>query len=93
MDVGLNMDSEIQTEKDNFNNMDAKSNMVLESIDETYNKDGDNELNEDKLQQAVLNVPVPTLIANARASESCGQPSISNCGRYKLDDDLFIATG
>ena len=36
---------------------------------------------------------MPTAIADARASASCGKPSLSDCGRYTLDNDPFIATG
>ena len=71
----------------------AKSDDVFESIEEAYNKDGANKFNDDKLRRAVLDGNVPTAIADAGASTSCGKPSVSDCGRYILDSDPFVATG
>ena len=36
---------------------------------------------------------VPTGIADTGVLVHCGQPSISNCGRYQLNTDPFIPTG
>ena len=43
--------------------------------------------------QAVLNVTPPIAIADMGYTAYCDQPSISMCGRYKIDDDRSIPTG
>ena len=81
----------IDTAKDGFDSINSKSDKALDLIEEAYNKDGNNELYKYKLRQAVLDRTVPTFIADNGASASCGQPSISDCGRYTLDNDPSIA--
>ena len=89
----LDMLKNIDTMKDGFDSMNARSDQALNHIKEAYDKDGNNDLDKDELWQAVLDGTVPTLIADAGASASCGQPLISDYGRYMLDNDSFIASG
>ena len=89
----LDMLKNIDTMKDGFDSMNARSDQALNHIKEAYDKDGNNDLDKDELWQAVLDGTVPTLIADAGASASCGQPLISDCGMYTLDNNPFIATG
>ena len=48
---------------------------------------------EKEMKQLVLAKKVPTAIADAGASVTCGAPIISECGRYSLSPDPFIPTG
>ena len=50
------------------------------------------EINEAELKWKVLNGKVKTSIADAGASSSCGRPEVSECVKYRLDSDPFIAT-
>ena len=70
-----------------------KSDEVLKTIEEAYHVDGANGLNDEELQQSVLDGNIPTVIVDARASSSCGNPSVSDYGRFTMDNDPFIATG
>ena len=49
------------------------------------------ETKEAELKWKVLNRKVKTAIADAGASYSCGCPELSECGKYRLDSDPFIA--
>ena len=50
------------------------------------------EIKEADLKWKVLNGKVKMTIAGAGASSSCGRPEVSECRKYGLDSDLFIAT-
>ena len=78
---------------ESFNDLAAKTDEVIESVEEAQDEDGANELSEDELRTAVLNGTVPTGIANAGASASCGKPTLSDCGRFTMTKDPFISTG
>ena len=73
--------------------MDAQNNGYVKSIYKRYDKNDENEFDEDKIRQVVVNGVVPTLIADAGASAHCGNPSTSTCRIYKLNADNFITTG
>ena len=88
-DILNDLDSALES----VNSLAAKTNNVIKSIDKANNEDGANELSEDNLRTAVLNRTVPTGIANDGASVSCGKPSVSDCGRFTMVKDPFIATG
>ena len=87
------MEQNLQGEKNDIDFIAAKRDEVLESIEETYEEDGANKLSDEELQQAILNGNVPTGIADAGASASCGKPSVAGCGRFTMDNDPFMATG
>ena len=70
LDIVKYMDSNLHKEQININNIAAKSDEVVESINKDYDKDGANKLTEEELRQAVLNGTVPTAIAHAGASAS-----------------------
>ena len=70
-DILNHLDSALEREKTSFNSIAAKTDEVLENTEEAYDKDGANELSEDKLRTAVLNGTDPTGITNAGASASC----------------------
>ena len=76
-----------------FNDLAAKTDKVIESVEEAYGEDGANELSEDELRTALLNGTVTTDIAVAGASASCGKPTLSDCGRFAMAKDSFISTG
>ena len=46
-----------------------------------------------EMKWKVLNGKVKIGIADAGASASCGQPEMSDCGRFEVDGDLFNPTG
>ena len=75
------MEVNLQSENDVIDIMDAKNDNYIESINQAYDEDGNNEVKEDKIRQAVLNVTVPTLIPDAGALAHCGQPILSTCRR------------
>ena len=54
----------------------------------------DGKINSEKeMKKLVLAKKVPTAIADAGASVTCGAPIKSECGRYSLSPDPFISTG
>ena len=61
----IGMEVNLQSENDVIDIMDAKNDNYIESINQAYDEDGNNEVKEDEIQQAVLNVTVPTLIPDA----------------------------
>jgi len=67
-----------------FNDLADKTEEVIESVEESQDEDGAKELSEDDLRTAVLNGTVPTGIADAGASASCGKPTVSDCGRFTM---------
>ena len=87
------MDSNLQYKQNDFNSIAEKIDEVVGSINKAYHKDSSNELSEKELRKAVLDGTVPTSIAGNGAFASCGKSSVSDCGRYTLDNDPFIATG
>ena len=76
-----------------FNELAHKTEEVIESVKESQDEDGAKELSEDDLRTAVLNGTVPTGIADAGASASCGKPTVSDCGRFTMAKNPFISTG
>ena len=50
------------------------------------------EIKEAELKWKVLNGKVKAAIADAGESYSCGHLEVSECGKYTLDSDPFIAT-
>ena len=50
------------------------------------------EIKEADLKWKVLNGKVKTAISDSGASSSCGRLAASECGKYRLDSDSFIAT-
>ena len=89
----IDMKQNSRSEQDDIDIIDTRIKGDMENTDKIYDKNGANERSEEEIQQAVLDRTVPTLIANAGLSASCGQPLISDCRRYTLDNDPFIATG
>ena len=51
----IDMEQNLQSEKNDIDIIAAKSDEVLESIDEAYDEDSTNELSEEELRQAILN--------------------------------------
>ena len=49
----IEVEVNLQSENDDIDIMDARNDNYIESIDRIYDEDGDNKLNEDKMQQAV----------------------------------------
>ena len=45
------------------------------------------------MKEKVLNGQIKTGIADAGASTSCGEPEISDCGRFRIKGDVFNSTG
>ena len=64
-DILDDLDSTLEREQNSSNSIAAKTDEVLESIKESYDADGANELSEDELRTAILNRTVPTAIADA----------------------------
>ena len=87
------MVNDLDSAFESFNDLAAKTDEVIDSVDKAYDEDGANELSEDELRTAVLNGTVSTGIADAGASASCGKPTLSNCGRFTMAKDPFISTG
>ena len=50
------------------------------------------EIKEAELKWKVLNGKLKTATSDASASSSGGRPEVSECGKYRLDSDPFIAT-
>ena len=50
------------------------------------------EIKESELKWKLLNGKVKTAIADAGASSISSRPEVSECGKYRLDSDPFIAT-
>ena len=55
---------------DSIQEIEVETNNQIKRVEEAYDNDGANELNEDELKTAVLNGTVPTAIADAGASAS-----------------------
>ena len=93
LDIMKDMDSNLQYKQNEFNSIAAKTDKVVEGINKAYGKDSTKKLSEKELCKTVLNVSVPTAITDAGSSASCGKPSVSDCGKFTLENDPFIATG
>ena len=51
----IDMEVNLPRENDDINIMDARNDNYIESINQIYDEDGDDKLDENKIRQAVLN--------------------------------------
>ena len=87
------METNLQQEKDRVDIMETITNDRVANLEETFDGDGEQELKDDEMRQAVMNGTVPTGIADAGCTSHCGKPIQPTCGKYEIRNNPFIPTG